>query len=164
MKMKIMILLPIFFMSLAHGNNDERHVNDLYKRVKNYWKKNPGTWARSLSNKSKESSIKARNKCTYYLKELLYEPNFKQLYSMLKKDGIPKSIFNVESCAKKEFKSCMDDKNYLDLVKELRNNNTAYFNPKERYKHLHTKTIYKYYDKMANCREEFAKSVYKFFK
>ncbi len=149
---------------MAHADNDNLHIDALYKRVKDYWKKNPGKWARNLNNRSKESSIKARNKCTYYLKELIYEPNFSQLYPMLKKDGLPKSIFNVEDCAKKAFKSCMDDKNYLDLVKELGKNNTAYFNPKERYKHLHTQTIYKYYDKMVGCREKFAKSVYKFFK
>ncbi len=162
--MKLIMLLPLFFVTMAHADNDNKYIDALYKRIKNYWKKNPGKWARSLSNNSKDSSIKARNKCTYYLKELLYEPNFSQLYPMLKKDGLPKSIFNVEKCAKKAFKSCMDDNDYLNLVKELGKNNTVYFNPKERYKHLHTQTIYKYYDQMVSCRENFARSVYKFFK
>ena len=162
--MKLIILLPLFFVSTAHGDSDKKYIDALYKRVKKYWKKNPGQWAKNLSSSSKESSIKARNKCTYYLKEFLYEPNFKQLYPMLKKDGLPKSIFNVEDCANKAFKSCMDDKKYLDLVKELGKNDILYFDRKKRYKHLHTQTIYKYYDKMVSCREKFAKSVYNFFK
>ena len=162
--MKLIILLSIFYVSFSYGDGGKKHIDALYKRVQDHWKKNPGKWARSLGSSAKDASIKARGMCNYYLKELIYEPNFQQLYPMLKEDGYPKGVFNIENCAKGVFKSCMDDKKYVDLVRELKKNSLAYFNRKEKYKHLHTQTIYKYYDSMMSCRERFGKSVLEFFK
>jgi len=162
--MKWILLLSVFYASFSHGDDGNKHIDALYKRIKEHWKKNPGQWAKNLNNSGKEASIKARGKCTYYLKELLYEPNFQQLYPMLKEDGYPKGIFNIESCAKGVFKSCMDDKNYVELVRELKKNGLVYFKRKAKYKHLHTQTIYKFYDSMSSCKERFGKSVLEYFK
>ena len=154
----------VFYTSFSHGDNGNKHIDALFDRIKTHWKKNPGNWAKNLSSSGKEASIKARGKCSYYLKELIYEPNFQQLYPLLKEDGYPKAIFNIEGCAKGVFKSCMDDKKYTELVRELKKNSLVYFDRKKKYKHLHTQTIYKYYDSMIDCKERFGKSVLKYFK